>query len=1262
MAMSFTPDQQKVIDLHDRNILVSAAAGSGKTAVLVERIIQMILNEEKKVDIDRLLVVTFTSAAAAEMRERISNAISKKLEEVPENEHLQKQAALLHNALITTIDSFCLFIIRNNFNDIGLDPGFRVADEGELKLLKQDIINELFEDAYLKKEQYFLDAIEFFTGGSKDEVFMEHILRLYHFAMSHPFPEEWLEERRADYTISDVTEFENLDWCKFLVTYIRIQLKEAVSKLNYAKRLTEQTAGPYFYGELFEQEIEMIEKLAAYESYNQLYEKMETISFGRLPGKKDDSVDLNLRELAKNLRDEVKKDINKLTEKYFILSPEAVAERMKQIQPAAEVLIDLTLEFKKRFDAAKRDKNIIDFSDMEHLALEILLRKKEDGTYEATPAAREYRQYFHEILIDEYQDSNLVQELLLKSISGEDEGRFNRFMVGDVKQSIYKFRLARPELFIEKYTCYSKVDSDRQRIDLHKNFRSRPEVLESVNDLFYQLMDASLGGVTYDEDAALYPGAEYPQYDKNQTEVLLLGKDTDSELSSREQEAALIARKIKELLRDFQVTDKESKQLRPVRYSDIVILLRSAAGWADEFKSIFEKEGIPASVESKTGYFKAVEVKELLLLLRVLDNPLQDIPLFGVMKSYFGGFSEEEIAIIKSTGTRKAYLYQNLQEFCANAEQENQGKANQGQANQGQASMVQPGGPLAEKVAFFLRNLEHLRDMAAYTPIHQLLQEVLTRTSYLEYVSAKPGGEQRRANVEMLLTKAAAFEQTSYYGLFHFLRYIESLEKYEVDYGEADILDENANVVRIMTIHKSKGLEFPICFVAGLAKKMNSRDTSGQLVLDVDMGLGLGYVDKNRRIKADTLRKVAIGQKLKLDGLGEELRVLYVAMTRAREKLFLTAVVDDIEKQQYLYQQKRELFAYMQGNTPGTTPAISAGAQPGTTAGKRTVIPFSALVGAVSYLDFILPCLSEVNFLTPEENFFKNVEEIMQVDALRGELALSKPDKKIVTELSEKMNRTYPYQYLEKLYVKTTVSELKKKQGGHLSEESISENAGSKSGSIFGEEAFTLKMFEEQEIVPYIPSFIEQKEEISGTDRGSAYHKVMEVLDFAKFADLSDKQAGKATREVYAGEYTSQLEEMERTGRITEVQKSAVNTNKVLAFLQTGLAARMATAAADGKLFKEQPFVLGISADRVDENLPKEEMVLVQGIIDVYFEEGDQIVVADYKTDRVDIPEELIDRYKVQLDYYAEALTRLTGKAVKEKIIYSFALNKEIKL
>ncbi len=1227
MAVTFTPDQQKVIDLHDRNILVSAAAGSGKTAVLVERIIQMISNEKKKVDIDRLLVVTFTNAAAAEMRERISQAIAKKLEDEPENEHLQRQAALLHNAQITTIDSFCLFLIRNNFNDIGLDPGFRVADEGELKLLKQDLIFELLEEKYQEKNGDFLSCVEYFTGGSNDKLLEEYIIKLYEFSMSYPWPEEWLNERKNDYKIADVTEIEDADWCKYITGYIKTTLQACADKLGIAEAISRQPAGPYYYGELLEKEQEMLQKIADKESFHEIYEAVETINFARLPGKKDGSVDEELRKKAQLLRNEVKKQAEEIKTSYFALSPEQIVDRMQMAHPAVEMLMNLVLQFKQMFDAKKREENIIDFHDMEHFALEILLNKKEDGSYEATSAAKEYRQFFHEILIDEYQDSNLVQELLLKSVSGEDEGRFNRFMVGDVKQSIYKFRLARPELFIEKYMCYSKVDSDRQRIDLHKNFRSRPEVLSGVNDLFYKIMDTPLGGVAYDEDAALYPGAVFPEYDKNQTEVLLIGKDTESRLSAREQEALVLAGKIKELLRDFQVTDKATGKLRPVRYQDIVILLRTTSGWAEDFKKIFEKEGIPASVALQTGYFKAVEVRELLQLLRVLDNPLQDIPLFGVLKSFFGGFSEEEIAQIQGNGSKKALLYDNLKSFVNDAE----GSGEQGELEA--ESVIAKN--LAKKVKDFLAKIDVLRKKATYTPIHRLLQEIMTSTGYMEYVSAKPGGVQRRANVEMLLTKAAAFEQTSYYGLFHFLRYMEQLEKYQVDYGEADILDENADVVRIMSIHKSKGLEFPVCFVAGLAKRFNMQDTTGRLIADVDMGIGVDFVDSKRRVMGKTLRKNAVAMKLRLDSLGEELRVLYVALTRAREKLFLSAMVSDVDKWKSDLEQEILMRKQLKQDD--------------------AKVPFSTLAGATSYLDFIFPCLSDVKWIYPGDSVLAGVEDALFVADLKQALLLSQGDNEIMTNVSEKMKRTYPYQHLENLFVKTTVSELKKAGKGHLSKQSIAMLDVIEGQASAGGSAFTKELYEEPEIVPYIPSFIKQETQMSGTDRGSVYHKVMELLDFGCFA-------GKTDRKDISEELNDQLDSLVQKEKITQEQKDAVSFAKILYFLRSPLAERMCKAAKNGKLYKEQPFVLGLEAKRLDTNFPKEEMVLIQGIIDVYFEEEDSIVVADYKTDRVNVPEELVSRYQVQLDYYAEALERLTGKKVKEKIIYSFALGTEIEL
>ncbi len=1216
MALTFTPEQQKVIDLRNRNILVCAAAGSGKTAVLVERIIEIVTDEEHPVDIDRLLVVTFTNAAAAEMRERIGKALSARLCQTPDNVHLQRQVSLLHNAQITTIDSFCLFVIRNNFNDIGLDPGFRIADEGELRLLKQDTLTELLEQQYQEKNKSFLSCVEYFTGGSNDRLLEEYISKLYEFSMSYPWPEDWISQCMRGYKITSVSELEETDWCHYIIRYIRTLVAESIADLDIALQLTERPDGPYMYGETLEKEKEMLSKLTQIETFAGFYEAFTTVSFGRLPSKKDDSVNPLLREKVQLLRKNLKKRLDDIREAYLVLSPEKVVERMEAAAPNVEELLLLVLAYKELLDQRKRRDNMIDFHDMEHFALDILLSRQEDGSVLPSTAAREYRAHFKEILIDEYQDSNLVQELLLKSISGEEDENYNRFMVGDVKQSIYKFRLARPELFIEKYIGYTKEASNRQRIDLHRNFRSRPQVIDSVNSVFSRMMRPELGGVDYDEEAALYQGAVFPKSetgtedsaaDPYRTEYLVIGKDEESRLTTRGQEAAAIAHKIRELYASLKVTDKETGKLRPVRYSDIVILLRTTAGWAEEFKAVLEQEGIPAYVSSRTGYFQTVEIKVLMQLLRVIDNPLQDIPLYGTMKSFFGGFEEEEIAKIRAED-KQAPLYELL---------------------------INYDGEEKEKVQEFLKWLSGYRRKTAYTPIHKLIQDILTETGYLDYVTARPGGSQRRANVEMLLTRAAAFENTSYYGLFHFLRYMEQLEKYEVDYGEADILDENADVVRIMSIHKSKGLEFPVCFVAGLSKRFNMQDTTGRMIADADMGIGVDYVDEELRLQSKTLKKRAVALKMKLDTLGEEMRVLYVAMTRAREKLILTGMTADVDQFEAELSKQKEFGSFDRS-------------------GK---IPFSVLAGASCYLDFLFPCLDEVTLIRPKELFLADVQgAVVEIDRKQKLLAgKDGENKQIMTELSERFEKIYPYQYLSDLFVKTTVSELKKKAIHDLSFRSMEDlNLGDGAKGNDTEQAFTAQWFEEPEIVPYIPSFISSTEEMSGTDRGSAYHKVMELLDFAKLGECQEPDVDKQLNE--------QLEQFVEEGRLTVQWRESIDNRKIRTFLKSSLAKRMGRAAQLGRLRREQPFVLGLPASRLGGQFPESEQVLIQGIIDVFFEEDGRIIVADYKTDRVKAPEELITRYQVQLDYYAQALTRLTGKEVTEKIIYSFALGREIVL
>lgn len=1273
MGMKFTPEQQRVIELHNSNILVSAAAGSGKTAVLVERIIRMICDGEHPADIDRLLIVTFTNAAAAEMRERIAAGIAARLEADPGNEHIQKQSALLHNAQITTIDSFSLFLIRNHFNEIGLDPDFRVADEGEIKLLQQEVLAQLLEDAYAgnfvpEALEQFHACVEYFCPGGRESVLEQHILNLSRYAGSFPWPAEWLEERKNDYAAGDMEALVCSDYGQYLTERVNRTVEGCLEKLREVKRLCELPDGPYMYGELTDAEIEQLERLTDCKNLEEQAAKIPAMTFARLPSKKDDSVDPAKRELAKAIRNSVKDTLSDLSESYFKTPLELAVEQGKACREPLRMLLDLVLEFDRRLLAAKQERHLIDFSDMEHYALQILLKREkveETGSigtdrtetkYRIVPSdvAMEYRQYFQEILIDEYQDSNLVQEYLLSVISGEEEGRYNRFMVGDVKQSIYKFRLARPELFLEKYDTYQET-GDLCRIDLAKNFRSRVQVVDAVNDVFSRIMSREIGGIAYDDKAALYPGATYPAAEDPAygSEALLIRKPEKGERGEsgigeqhaegagvlvdydnvRQLEALAIAARIKQLKGSLKVMEKSTGELRLVRYSDMVILLRTTSGWDEEFKKILEQQGIPVYITSKTGYFGALEVQELLQFLRVLDNPRQDIPLFGVMQSVFGGFTQEEIAQIRSGGEghsrKRMTLYEALKEVAQSGRTVEEGEETSAGESAGEEA------ELSQKADTFLQRIDHYRDLTPFTSIRDLLQRILDDYDYLNYVTALPAGSKRRANVEMLLTKASAFEKTSYFGLFHFIRYMEQLEKYDVDYGEADTLDENADVVRIMSIHKSKGLEFPVVFVSGLSKRFNMQDANQSLIVDMDLGVAVDYVDSVRRIKNRTLRRVVLSAKMKEDNLAEELRVLYVALTRAREKLILTAVLDKAD-------EKWEL-AQMTGQE------------------RLTYLDFCE---AGSYMDFLLPILPKtgiaVKTLRTEDLAAEEIREQLRMGDRReelqrvadGEVLLPgdpEENERKLMRLRERFAYQYPHPGLQKLYTKTTVSELK-----------IAAMAEK------DEEAF--HTFEEKEVVPYIPAFRREQEKVSGAVRGSAFHRVMELLDFTYVfveSGLFEKCPGDYEtyrKRLDAERLKKRLEEfLQRETvslRLTEEYAKAVSLPKILNFLEQELAYRMWNAQEKGLLYREQPFVLGIDAKRLDPDLPEGEKVLIQGIIDVFFIEDGEIVLLDYKTDVIDSLEALWNRYNVQIQYYEEALTKLMQMPVKERILYSFYLEK----
>ena len=1313
MAVTFTKEQQETIDARNASILVSAAAGSGKTAVLVERIIQMVKDPVHPVDIDRLLVVTFTSAAAAQMRERISQALSDVVDEHPENAHLTRQLTLIHHAQITTIDSFCLYLIRNHFDEIGLDPDFRVADEGEVRLLKRDVLDEMLEEYFARGAESsgedsaagdgsrpseaeegretgkgsetdgscagsFQEIVEYFSPQGNDKRLEEQLLSLYEFAMSYPWPEEWLQEHQKDYDVPG-GGLDACPWVEELKSYVKTQLSEAAQLLEQALSLCREPDGPYMYLDTLLEDQERVEELSHAENFSELYEGFSSLSFGRISSKKDAAVSQEKRERAKELRGTVKDLLTGLKEKYFYASAEAQEERMRACAPFVKELLELTLDFCRRFSEKKRERGILDFHDMEHLALQILI-SREDGKLSATRTARQLRETYEEIMIDEYQDSNLVQEYLLLSISGEEDGRYNRFMVGDVKQSIYKFRLARPELFMEKFDRYRRLETAEEpgtaengaaqgktaqsgsvcerRIDLKKNFRSRRQVTDSVNEVFSCLMGKDLGGVAYDADAALYPGAVFPDpemEDPYRTEVLLCVPGEDG-MEEKEREAMAVAGRIRELVGRLPVVDSETKQLRPARYSDMVILLRSPSGWDETFKKVLETCGIPVYISSRTGYFAATEVQTVLNFLRVLNNPLQDIPLFGVLKSPAAGFSDREIALIRAK-KEKGRLYESLCS-CAQEGQEAGKKTEEAE--------------LCAKAQAFLTLLERFRNYAVYLPIHELIREFLEQTGYLYTASALPGGEQRRANLEMLLSKAESFEKTSYFGLFHFIRYMEQVEKYDIDYGEASLQDENADTVRIMSIHRSKGLEFPVCFVSGLGKRFNMQDIAKPVIVDMDLGIGLDYVDSVLRMKRGTLKKNVMAGKLQRDSLGEELRVLYVAMTRAQEKLILTGGLK-AERAEKLKEEMEK--AAVQEKDDGTLAEE---------ADTERLLPFFRRSGASSYLDWLLPAwqqtgqrmelvdasrllAGQMEKEQSREQQLQGLKQFLETEPAGAGETEETAAQDAAARLSARLKSGYPHRNLERLYTKTTVSELKK--------------AGMEEAA---EEAYHL--FEEEEVVPYLPRFVRSEDKLGGAARGSAYHKALELFPFGSW--MARKDAGRgglaeggperagSGKENAGKDRVSEsaengadrkalealLDEMREQGRLLPEYREAVSPWRLEAFLKSALAARMGRAAAAGLLHKEQPFVLGIPASELGEDFPGEETVLIQGIIDVYFEEDGELVVADYKTDAVTQAEELVNRYRVQLDYYARALEQLTRKRVKEKIIYSFALQKEILL
>jgi len=1193
MSVNWTKEQLLAINGKGKNILVAAAAGSGKTAVLVERIINKIINEN--IDIDKLLVVTFTNAAAAEMRERILDAIYKQIELNPENSNLQRQITLLNKASICTIHSFCLDVIRNNFYEINVSPNFKIGDTTEIELLKYDVLEELFESKYEEKNQEFVELINTYTNYRSDDSLKELILNIYNFIQSSPFPEEWIEEKVEEFNILNLEEdFSRTKWGKILLREANETIENSLKTLEKTKRELGKFPELFkFYSSIIN-DIEKLENLNKnLNLWEKAYETINELTFEKWPI--DKKVVLEEKETAKEQRDKVKKEINKLRDSIFICSSHEANKDISEMYNVLLALKNIVLDFKKLFEEKKAEKNIIDFNDIEHLALKILVKKDEKGKIVPTEVAKKYMDKFSEIAIDEYQDSNLVQEYILTSISN---GR-NMFMVGDVKQSIYKFRQACPELFLEKYETYKKIDefdvgagpvsaqekiSNSLKIQLFKNFRSRENVLKYTNIIFENIMSKKLGDINYTEEEFLNLGASYPESKGTEHNIEIniidLNEEDEEEQSEENEivenimvEAKLVAKKIQDLINSkYKVYDRKLGY-RDIEYKDIVILLRSTSDKAEIYEKELSKLEIPVFSDSNSSYLETPEIQTVINLLKIIDNPMQDIPLVSILRSPIAKFTDDELILIRAGRENKTF-YESLLEAKEIVDKS-----------------------LKNKIQAFLNMLEEFKSANEYLPLNELIWKIYEDTDYLNIVTLMKNGEIKSANLKMLFEKAKQYENASFKGLFNFILFIDKIKTSSGDIGAAKLIGENANVVRIMSIHKSKGLEFPVVFLSETGKKFNLQDLNESILMHQKLGFGPKRINYKKSIEYNTTAKEALKNIIKNETISEEMRVLYVALTRSKEKLIITGRVPKLEK----FQKEKEELIMMN---------------------NAKITPFM-LKKYKSYLDwFILVYLKNKEILNNilEINEYK-IKDILKKDETVEkekldikELINNNIDEKEVEKIKETLNWKYNKKEATKFISKTSVSEIKK----------IELEDKYEYGKINLEPKFLSK----------------EKSNLTSSEKGTLMHLILQKLDFTKEQDLENL-----------------LKELLKNNIIDELEFKNVQIKKIEKFLKSDLAIRIKKAK---EIHKEEPFYINIFANEIYDTELKDK-ILVQGVIDLYFidREG-KIVLVDYKTDYVDTEEELAKKYVIQLSLYKRALENALNKKVDEVYIYSTHLEKEI--
>jgi len=1309
---NWTREQEAAIRTRNCNLLVSAAAGAGKTAVLVERIVRRILDEKNPVDVDRLLVVTFTNAAAGEMKERIGAALRERLKENPGERRLQRQLLLLGKASISTLHSFCLELVRQNYyhlklpEGIALDPRFRIADEIEGVLLKSEVLEDFLEEKYALGEPAFLALVEALGGERDDQALQDLVLKLYDFSRSQADPSAWLQGVAANFRAEHEHRIEPL--FGRLAQSIAVALEEAIDLLDLAQRIARQPGGPAAYLPVLEAEKDQLTALLALcqQDWEKAFAELSQFSFGALKACRAE-VDEFLKQQVQGFRNQAKGIIKSLQEEYLSRSPAELVRDMQEMAPLMECLCFMVVEFSLRYLKEKLARNLLDFNDLEHFALQLLREKAEQTGGEKGPEAEaewvpselawRLREKYEEVLVDEYQDINGVQEAVLAMVSRTDSETPNLFMVGDVKQSIYGFRLAEPGLFMHKYESYSEKEGARERkIMLAKNFRSRQNIVDGVNFVFRQLMVPGLGGINYGREHELVFGADFlPEEElvdprkpdgtentgaakmsaetensgteengaaenggtgafeqpRRPLEFILIERDDttglldetgaaasrdddkhgsgrelngeepeeEEELDAVQAEARIIGRRILALQKEMRIWDKESQTFRAPQFRDMVILLRSIKATAPVFLDEFRKLGIPLYAETGSGYFAAQEIQLMLSLLRVIDNPNQDIPLAAVLLSPVVGLTVEDLARIRLCS--KDNLFHALR-LAARVEK----------------------GALKEKLGTFLCGLRNWRTFARRKSLVELIWLLYRETGYYDYAGAMPEGKQRQANLRALLDRAKQFEDTTMKGLFKFLRFLERLEKAESDLGTARALGENEDVVRLMSIHKSKGLEFPVVFVGGLGRKFNLREIQGDVLLDKDLGIGPVWVDPALRLKYPTLAKLVVREKLKEEMLAEEVRILYVAMTRAREALILVGSARNLPQQVKKWSQS------LAGRSWGLSKAV--------------------LNQARGPLDWLGPCLLRHRAAkalrqaagSPDTGWEVTekdpapwrivLEGVRQVQAeekeasvdYREELAVVRRLEPVESSpgvqdaflqathdfIEQRLSWEYPYRILADIPTKLTVTEIKNR---------FQYLSGRQEDS---EPLLPLRRFAQR------PRFLQEKG-LLASEKGAALHLVMRHLDLPNALAPEKVEA--------------QLAEMVQREILSTQQAESIRVNEIVRFLQSPLGERMLQSK---ELQRELSFTMSLPTRELygEAGGIAGETIILQGTIDCLFEEDGAFVLLDYKTDAVKAGEEEIlkERYKIQLDLYARAVETIFGRPVKEKLIYSFALQQALVL